>query len=136
MPSTGSTREPDVNKIAKTFVAGAAIAHRRFAKMGAADGTVVQAAAASDAIIGVFDCPGGVETGDRVDVVIFGPTDVEFGGTVTRGAFLTSDANGKAVAASPAAGASARTGGITHVSAVAGDIMPVLVTAGSVTTPV
>lgn len=124
-----------MNKIVKTFVAGGDIAHRRYVKMGAADGTVVQAAAATDAIIGVVDFPGGASTGERIDVVLFGITDVEFGGTVTRGAFLTSDANGKAVAASPATGTTARTGGLTYVSAVSGDIVPVLVSAGSLTTP-
>ena len=118
--------------IVKTFVAGGAIAHRRFVKMGASDGVVVQGAAAADAIVGVTDCPGGVAQGERVDVVLLGWSDVEFGGTVARGTLLVSDASGRAVAAAPAAGANAGVGGRTLSSAVLGDIIPVLVNPGQI----
>ena len=59
-----------------------------------------------------------------------GIADVEFGGAVTRGAAVTSDANGKAVAAAPAAGSNVRIIGFAEVSAVAGDIGPILVAPG------
>lgn len=113
--------------IVKTFVAGGAIGHRRFVKVGAADGEVLQASAAADALIGVTDHPGGAVQGDRVDVVLLGITDVEFGGAVTRGTFVASDANGRAVAAAPAAGANVGVGGRSHVTAASGDILPVLI---------
>ncbi|MBS7541490.1 DUF2190 family protein [Ancylobacter lacus] len=116
----------------KTFIAGGAIGHRRYVKFGAADGTVLQAAAATDAVIGVTDCPGGVATGDRVDVVLLGVTDVEFGGTVARGGLLVSDASGKAVAAAPASGANVFVGGRALVSAVSGDIVPAFVNPGQI----
>lgn len=121
-----------MNKIVKTFVAGGAIAHRRQIKIGAADGTVIQATAATDAVIGVSDCPGGVASGGRVDVVLLGITDLEFGGTVGRGTFITSDASGKAVASAPATGALNGVIGRTHVSAVSGDVVPVLVIPGQI----
>lgn len=110
--------------IVKTFTAGAAIAHGRLVKVGAADGVVVQCSAAGDGIFGVSDCPGGVTQGSRVDVVLLGVTELEFGGTVNRGALVTSDADGKAVAAAPAAGVNNGTGGRNAVTAAAGDRLP------------
>jgi len=117
--------------IVKTYVAGAALADNQLVKFGASDDVVIPAAAASDAIVGVVDAPGGVASGRRVDVVILGVTDVQAGGAITRGAPLTADANGKAVAAAPAAGANARTIGFALSSMVSGDIMPALVIPGS-----
>ena len=55
---------------------------------------------------------------------------MEFGGTVARGAPVTADASGKAVAAAPAAGSNVRIIGFAEVSAVAGDIAPVLIAPG------
>jgi hypothetical protein len=96
----------------KQFVAGGAIADRRFVKFGANDDEVVQAAAATDLIVGVSHQPGGVASGERIDVVLSGIAEVDAGGAITRGAKVTSDGNGKAVAAAPAAGANAQVGGI------------------------
>lgn len=110
--------------IVKTFTAGGAIAHGRLVKVGAADGAVLQCSAAADGIFGVSDCPGGVAQGGRVDVVLLGMTELEFGGTVARGTLVTSDADGKAVAAAPAAGVNNGTGGRNAVTAAAGDRLP------------
>lgn len=113
----------------RNYTAGAAIAAFRIVKPGAADGEVVQAAAATDALMGVCESVGPA-SGERCDIVKVGIADVEFGGTVARGAPVTADANGKAVAAAPAAGSNVRIIGFAEVSAVAGDIAPVLIAPG------
>ncbi|BBL69701.1 hypothetical protein [Methylogaea oryzae] len=88
---------------AKNYVAAAVIAAFRIVKFGANDGEVQQSAASADLSIGVCGSLGAAAIGDRVDIIREGLVPVEFGGTVTRGQALTSDANGKAVAATPAA---------------------------------
>lgn len=114
------------SKIIETYDAGAAIAAYRIIKHGADDDNVVQAAAVSDAIIGVTNLLGAA-SGERVDVIEHGVAEVEFGGTVVRGDPLTSDANGKAVKAAPSAGVNNRIVGFAKVSAVSGDIAPIRV---------
>lgn len=110
----------------RNYTAEAAIAAYRIVKPGASDGAVLQGAAATDALLGVCESVGPA-AGERCDIVKAGIADVEFGGTVTRGAPITSDANGKAVAAAPAAGSNVRVIGFAEVSAVAGDIAPILI---------
>lgn len=122
----------------KSGNAEAAIAARRIVKFGAADGGVLQAAAATDAMFGVStDIPAAL--GERCDVIKLGDADVEYGGNVARGDELTADASGRAVTAARhthtenAAAAyvqNAATGtatlqriiGIANVSGVLGDI--------------
>lgn len=106
----------------KNFTATGAIAANRIVKFGAADGEVVQAAAAADLSVGICGSVGPA-SGERVDVVMAGIAEVEFGGTVARGAMVTADANGKAIAAA----STNRTIGIALVSAISGDIAPVLI---------
>jgi hypothetical protein len=113
------------------FRAGAAIAPHRFVKFGADDNTVVQAAAATDAIIGVSS-ELAVTVGQPVDVHMGSLADVTYGGNVGRGALLTSDADGKAVAAAPGAGVNHRIGGLATREGVAGDIGTVLIGPGQV----
>lgn len=113
----------------RNYTAGGAIAPFRIVKPGANDGEVVQAAAAADALMGVCESVGPA-SGERCDIVKVGIADVEFGGTVTRGAAVTADANGKAVAAAPAAGSNVRVIGFAEVSAVSGDIAPILIAPG------
>ena len=108
--------------LSKSYVAGGAIGANCFVKFGADDNTVVAAAAATDAIIGVNDNIVRV-TGDRTDVIHVGIADVKLGGTVARGAEVTSDATGQGVA-----GASTnRIGGVALTSGVSGDIVPMLI---------
>lgn len=107
----------------KSRTAGAAIAPYRVLKHGAADLTVVQAAAATDALYAVSQQLGADAAGDRIDVCLGGLPEVEYGGVVTRGDPMTSDANGKAVKAEPAAGSNVRIIGFAEVSGVAGDIV-------------
>jgi hypothetical protein len=66
----------------------------RFVKPGTTSGTGLQAAGATDSIIGVtmqFNHP---QTGQRFDYVPFGPAQLLLGGQVNAGDLLTSDANG------------------------------------------
>lgn len=116
--------------LTKGFKAGAAITRRRIVKFGADDASVLLGAAATDALIGV-STEIDAAIGEPCDVHLGGIPEVEFGGAVTRGAQLTSDATGRAIAAAPAAGANVRTIGIALVSAVAGDIGPIMLSPGS-----
>lgn len=115
----------------KSYVAEAAVAAYRLVKPGTADGNVVQAAAVGDAIIGVSGMVAG-DLGKRVDIIHGDTAEVEFGGTVTRGDWLTSDANGKAVAAAPAAGTNNNVIGRALVSGVSGDIGLCLIAPGRI----
>ncbi|WP_417550125.1 DUF2190 domain-containing protein [Methylophaga sp.] len=110
----------------KNYTAQAVVLPHRIVKFGAADGEVLHAAAASDLSVGVTDTLG-AELGGRVDVVRIGIGNVEYGGTVARGAKLTSDSTGRAVAAAPSAGANAQIIGTAELSGVVGDIGKVLI---------
>lgn len=120
-----------MNKVlSRAFNAGGAIISNSFVKFGSDDDTVVQAAAAADSVIGAVNmvaAPGlGAVSGDRVDVELIGIVDIKLGGSVTRGGLVTSDAAGKAIAATAAAGSNVRAAGIALASGVAGEIIPVL----------
>lgn len=109
----------------KSCTAGGTINARRFLKYSA-DGTVVQAAASSDLIIGASDTLGAA-SGDRADVIHTEIAEIQLGGSVTRGQQLTADANGCGVVVSAAG---QRVGGIALISGVSGDYIPVLVLPG------
>lgn len=111
--------------LTKSFKAGAAIGRRLIVKFGAADETVLPGAAATDLLLGVTtDIDAAL--GEPCDVHLGGIAEVIYGGNVTRGQKLTSDANGKAVAAAPAAGVNNQIIGIAMASGVADDIGAVL----------
>lgn len=116
--------------LTKAFNAGAAVAANRIVKHGADDGAAIQAAAATDKLLGVST---GItaSTGERVDVIVVGLADVEYGGNVARGDLLTSDAQGRAITAAPAAGANVRVIGVAWVSGVSGDIGSALISQSS-----
>lgn len=109
------------NDFIKGFKAGAVILPRRIVKFGADDVTVIQAAAAGDASIGVSDL-GAAAIGDHASIIMGQAAIVEYGGTVARGDQLTSDATGRAITAAPAAGANVRIIGTAMVSGVVGDL--------------
>ena len=116
----------------KNFDATAAVPARTIVKPSATAGGVQPAAAATDKLLGIST---GVDSaaGARCDVILSGAADVVAGGAVAAGDLVTSGADGKAVAAAPAAGANARTVGTALTAAVAaGDIITVLVAPGSV----
>lgn len=111
----------------KQYVAQAAIAPYRIVCPGAAAGQVIQASAAASLSIGVsWDVS--PLAGERVDVCHSGIHLVEAGGAFAAGAPLTSDANGRAVAA---AAAGNRVIGISLEAAVAsGDLVNVVISQG------
>lgn len=116
--------------LTKTFTAEAAVTRRRIVKFGAADGSVLMGAAATDKIIGVSDMSADVPINDRCEVRLTGIAEIEFGGAVTRGDPITSDGTGRAVTAAPAAGVNNRIIGFAMVSGVLGDIGDVFLDLG------
>lgn len=115
----------------KNYTAEAAIAAYRIVKFGAADGGVLQAAAVGDKLIGVTDRLAAAVSGDRIDVTRSGIAEVQYGGAVAAGDLLTSDADGKAVVAAPAAGANVRIIGVAEVAGVLDDIGSMAIEPGS-----
>ena len=85
----------------KTYEASGTINEYRLVKFGTADRAALQAGASTDKFIGVAGLPKGATaaSGDSIDVIKAGVADVIYGGTVTRGDRLTSDADGKAISA-------------------------------------
>lgn len=120
-----------MSNLKRNYVTDAATGAYLIAKFGAEDGGVAQASAATDEILGVFDELAHA-SGERADVIRSGFAQVQYGGTVTRGDWLTSDANGKAVTAAPAATASVSVIGRAEVSGVAGDIVPIVLAVGQI----
>lgn len=119
--------------LTKSYLSGAAINPYRIVKMGADDDHVIQGAAVGDVLIGVIDQPLAASAAeDRVDVTHAGIADVEAGGAVTRGDYVTTDATGQGVAAAPGAGVNNGVVGIALRSAAAGDIFPVLLSPGRI----
>lgn len=114
----------------KGYLAQAAVTANRIVKFGATDGSVLQSAAAADASIGVSS---GIDSdiGEMCDVTLLGLADVRLGGAVTRGDWLVSDANGKAVVAAPAAAANANVVGRALASGVLDDIVLMVVAPNS-----
>lgn len=108
------------------YTAEGALAKNRIVCFGATDGTVKQATAATDGMIGVTE-GFAYAAGERADIVRSGFADVEYGGTVTRGQPLTADAQGRAIAAAPSAGTNNRIIGYAEVSGVVGDIGSVFI---------
>lgn len=115
----------------KNYIAGGTINPYRIVKWHSADGQVVQGAAVGDALMGVTG-RFGAASGERLDVVRAGIAEVEYGGSVTRGQPLTSNGDGKAVAAAPSAGVNNRIIGFAEVSGVSGDIGSVQVLPGMI----
>jgi hypothetical protein len=118
-------------RFVKNFKAGGTIAARTIVKFGADEKTVVAAAAATDAILGVNTDVDAV-SGDPCDVQFQGIAICKAGGTITRGGLVTSDASGNAVAAAPSAGSNNRILGIAMQDAVVNDLFDVFLEQGSV----
>lgn len=117
--------------LARTYVATAVVNKHRIIKL-ASQSTALQAAAATDKLVGVADSLGADTIGDTFDVILDGVATVELGGNVAVGDLLTADADGKAVVAAPAAGANARIIGYALVAGVSGDLGSVAIHPGSV----
>lgn len=113
--------------VARPFEANAEISRERIIKF-ASDGAVVQASVATDSLIGI--ALQDASEGANADVALAGLAEVEAGGSITAGAFITSDSDGKAVAA--VAGNSYI--GIACNSASAGERVTVSISIGSIPT--
>ena len=109
------------------FKAGAAIGARKICQI-AADGDAQQAVAATKGLVGVSGSRA-VANEETVEIAIAGIAEVELGGTVEEGAFVTSNANGDAVATTTAGDGIV---GICVVGGADGDIGSVLLAQGSV----
>ncbi len=118
--------------LVKTFNTGAAVSARRIVAFGADERTVIQASAVTSTMFGVSDDVAAPATGDVIDVVLTGVATVEYGGTVTVGALLTTDATGRAVAAAPGAGVNNRVIGIAMVAGAVGDLGAVRLQPGQI----
>ena len=113
----------------KQYIAESAVGANLIIKPGSTDDFVAQGAAATDLLMGVSgNIP--AAAGERIDIAKEGILDIVFGGTVTRGQPITSDASGRAVAAAPAAGSNVRIVGFAEVSGVLGDIGGVFLSLG------
>lgn len=105
----------------KTYTAGGTILPYRLLKFGTADTLMIQATAATDAIVGLSGQVGAV-SGEPLDVTLVGVGEVTLGDTVTRGSQVTADSAGRAVTA-----ASGNTvAGLVLKSGVVGDVVPML----------
>lgn len=103
----------------------------------AAEGTDKQVQVASDPtelLIGAADEMGG-KTGGMVDIDVAGWSSVRFGDDVDFGTPLTTDANGKAVAAVPVAGSVIRCIGFAMCDAADGDVGPYQIAPHVIATP-
>lgn len=114
-----------------SFTAEGAIPARTLVTLGTADGNVKAAAANTDTLIGVTTEIDAAD-GDQVDVVTGDLMIVTYGGNVSRGDFLTSDANGHAIAAAPAAGTNVKIIGMALYSGVSGDEVGILASPGQI----
>lgn len=108
----------------KNYEAGGAVPIYSLVKFGANDYTVVVATAATDRVIGVSDILGAEIATERLDVNRAGIVPVIYGGTVTRGDKLTSNATGQAITST--AGTD-KIIGFAEISGVVGDIGAVLI---------
>lgn len=120
----------------KAHTAAAAIRGNRIVAFHASKQAAIEGASNTAALIGVATLPGAAD-GGVVDVVQHGLTEVVLGGNVDRGALVTSDDQGRAVAlpAPAVAAKTVRTIGQIQLSGVEGDIVPIIVSAGAVYVP-
>jgi hypothetical protein len=114
-------------EFAKSYNAAAAIAASTIVKFGSNDYDVIPAAASTDLLIGVSRSDVAAASGEPVDIIHEGIAHLKLGGTVTRGAKITSDASGYGIAAAPAAGVNAQIIGFALASGVSGDVIPLFI---------
>ncbi len=110
----------------KSFSITGAAGAKTIVKFTGNRGEVAPATAATDKIAGVIDLEA-TAAGQMVDVAIECLHEVVAGANIAAGDPLTSDANGKAVPATIAAGVTKHVFGKALVPAVAGDIFAYLV---------
>lgn len=119
------------SSLTKNFTAETAVTRRRIVRFGSSDTAVVLATAVTDGLLGVSTEIDSV-AGETCDVRLTGIAEVEYGGTIARGAYVTVDTQGRAVAAAPATGVNNSIVGVAVVSGVLGDIGAVLISQGRI----
>lgn len=112
----------------KTYFAAGAIPAARIVMLGANASTVTLANSATAASIGVSGNVPADAAGEPLDVIMDGIAAVAAAGPITRGAAVTANATGQAVAST--AGAGVRIIGFALEDAVAGDIIGVRLAPG------
>jgi hypothetical protein len=120
----------------RSFLANADIRGHRIVAFHATKQAATEAASNTAALLGVSTSPG-ASAGAMVDVVPLGLSEVVAGGNLVRGARVTSDAEGRAVAV-PAPGAQAVTVsvvGIVQAAAAEGDIVEIVVAPSAIYVP-
>jgi len=115
----------------KSRVAAAAFAPYQLAAFGAADHQVVPAVDPTKPLAGVADSIA-VPAGLLVDVQMTEIAEVVAGGTIAAGDDLMTDANGHVVTAAKQVGVTVYLVGRAQVSALAGDVIPALITLGAI----
>lgn len=118
----------------KSFRAASAVAQYLIVR-AVANGEVAKAGAGTHAVIGVADGMGVAAAGGMLDVVQAGWAEVKLGGDVSFGDPLTANADGEAVEAAPVAGSVIRTVGFAMADGQDGDVIPVHVVPGMISTP-
>ena len=99
-----------------------------FATADATDDDVYNIANASAVCFPISECADGSTTATKGTIVLAGVAKLKLGGTVAQGARIAADSAGKGVAAAAAAAFSA----IALAGGVDGDIIPVLISHGTV----
>lgn len=113
----------------QSYKAGGTVNPCRFIKMGAADGYSIQATGSGSAIVGISEQVLGPSTAnyasaeETFDVIKGDQAYLKLGDTVTRGQYLTSDANGKGIPAVIVAGTPLYVGAYAEESGVVDDII-------------
>lgn len=108
--------------LVKSFQAESAIPGNRIVTLGVAAASVALASAVSETLIGVSHNLDAAD-GTQADVVMAGTPMVKAGAAINKGTYVTTDANGQAIAVS--AGTD-RSIGIALEGASTGDLIPVL----------
>ncbi|SDQ17491.1 hypothetical protein [Pseudovibrio sp. Tun.PSC04-5.I4] len=103
----------------KNFTSDGVIEKNRLIAPGAKDGHIKRAGV-GDTLIGTTGIRGASKADERVDGCLNNIRDVTYGGPVAFGDPLTSDAQGRAVKADPAAGVPVPVAGYAMSSGIAG----------------
>lgn len=112
----------------KDFVTSGTVNAQRIVKFNGTATTVIEGAAATDALLGVSTNEEDAVSGVSIDVVMMGETQVVAGAAVAVGALLTADADGRAVTAA----ATNRSVGVAlTAAAAANDVITVFVSLGT-----
>ena len=120
-----------VPRFTAPYTADADLAPYLITKFGSIDGNVAVAASATDNLLGVSEnVP--VAAGQTATICHTGSIYVTYGASVTAGQYVTSDAQGRAVPAAPAAGANVSVLGRALETGIVGDIRPVLLNIGQI----